>query len=76
MLVNSKSAPVIGRVCMDQTMIDAGVAPDLAIGDEVVVIGSQGGQSISVDEIAHKTNTISYEVLTGVSDRVQRVFYN
>jgi alanine racemase len=74
MLVNGASVPVVGRVCMDQTMIDVGDAPDVAIGDEVVVMGSQGEQSIGVDEIAHKINTISYEILTGVSDRVQRVY--
>jgi alanine racemase len=74
MLINGISVPVIGRVCMDQTMIDAGGVPDIAAGDEVVVIGSQGGVSISVDEIAHMINTISYEVFTGVSDRVQRIY--
>jgi alanine racemase len=74
MLIHGASAPVIGRVCMDQTMLDVGHVPDTAIGDEVVVIGSQGDQFIIVDEIAHKINTISYEVLTGVSDRVQRVY--
>jgi alanine racemase len=74
MLVSGVSAPVIGRVCMDQTMIDAGNAPDVAVGDEVVVIGSQGDQFVGVDEIANKINTISYEILTGVSDRVQRVY--
>ncbi|MCU0597657.1 MAG: alanine racemase [Desulfobacterales bacterium] len=74
MLVNGASAPVIGRVCMDQTMIDVGDAREALVGDEVVVIGTQGVQSIGVDEIAHKIHTISYEVLTGVSDRVQRIY--
>jgi alanine racemase len=75
-LVNGISAPVVGRVCMDQIMIDAGGAPDVSIGDEVVIIGSQGDQCIGVDEIATRIRTISYEVLTGVSDRVQRVYVN
>jgi alanine racemase len=59
---------------MDQTMIDVGDAREALVGDEVVVIGTQGVQSIGVDEIAHKIHTISYEVLTGVSDRVQRIY--
>jgi alanine racemase len=74
MLIHGASAPVIGRVCMDQTMLDVGHVPDAAIGDEVVIIGSQGEQSIGVDEIAHKISSISYEVLTGVSDRVHRIY--
>jgi alanine racemase len=76
MLVNGTSVPVIGRVCMDQTMIDAGRAPEVAVGDEVVVIGAQGDESIGVDEIAHQINTISYETLTCISDRVQRIYFN
>ncbi len=74
MIVHGRIAPVVGRVCMDQTMIDVGNVQDVSIGDEVVVIGTQGEQSITVDEIAHAAQTISYEILTGISDRVQRVY--
>jgi alanine racemase len=74
MLIHGRSAPIIGRVCMDQTMIDVGHVPDVTVGDEVVVFGVQGNAAISVDEISNDINTISYEVLTSVSDRVQRIY--
>jgi len=74
MLVRGQSAPVIGRVCMDLTMLDVSDIVDARLGDEVVVIGSQGNESVTADEVARKTNTIGYEVVTVVSDRVRRVY--
>jgi alanine racemase len=74
MLVRGQSAPVIGRVCMDLTMLDVSDVVDARLGDEVVVIGSQGNESVTADEVARKTNTIGYEVVTAVSDRVRRVY--
>lgn len=74
MLVCNRLAPVIGRICMDQTMLDVGEIPDVAMGDEVVVFGPHEKLSIGADNIAKHINTISYEVLTGVSDRVSRVY--
>jgi alanine racemase len=74
MLVRGISAPVMGRVCMDQTMLDVTDIPGVRLGDEVVVIGSQGNESVTADELARKTKTISYEVVTAVSERVARVY--
>ncbi len=74
MLVRNRLAPVIGRVCMDQTMLDVGEIPDVAVGDEVVVFGPHENLSVGADNIAELTNTISYEVLAGVSERVSRVY--
>jgi len=74
MLVNNRLAPVIGRICMDQTMLDVGGIPDMAVGDEVVVFGFHENLSVGADNIAKDINTISYEVLTGISDRVPRVY--
>lgn len=74
MLVHGQRAPIIGRVCMDLTMIDVGHIPEAKIEDEVVVFGHQGNASISADEIAKATNTINYEVVTRISDRVPRVY--
>lgn len=74
MMIAGRLAPVIGRVCMDQTMLDVGCLPDVRVGDEVVVLGSQGNSPIAVDEIAKYLNTISYEILTGISHRVARIY--
>ena len=74
MLVHGQKAPITGRVCMDLTMIDVGHIPEVEIEDEVVVFGHQGNASISADEIAEFTNTINYEVVTRISDRVPRVY--
>lgn len=74
MLVRGRLAPVAGRVCMDQTMLDVGQIPDVAVGDEVVVFGPHKTLPIGADRIAEHINTISYEVLTGISDRVPRVY--
>lgn len=62
-LVRGKRVPIIGRVCMDQTMIDATNLPQVEIGDEVVLWGRQGQEEITVEEIADKIKTINYEVV-------------
>ncbi len=74
MLVHGQKAPIIGRVCMDLTMIDVGHIPEVKIEDEVVIFGHQGSASISADEIAELTGTINYEVVTRILDRVPRVY--
>lgn len=74
MLVHGKRAPVVGRVCMDLTMLDVGHIPGTRVGDEVVVFGRQGGAVLHVDEIAKATHTINYEVVTAISERVPRVY--
>jgi alanine racemase len=75
-LIKGNRAPVAGTVCMDLTMVDvtdiAGVQP----GDEVVLLGRQGDQEITADELAGWTNTISYEILTSISARVPRIYQN
>jgi len=74
MLVSGQRAPIIGRVCMDQTMIDVGHLPEVAIEDEVVVFGNQGDASITVDEIAAGLDTINYEIVSALTARVPRVY--
>ena len=74
MLVRNRLSPVIGRICMDQTMLDVGEIPDVAMGDEVVVFGPHENLPVGANYIASKINTISYEILTGVSGRVPRVY--
>jgi Alr-MurF fusion protein len=73
-LVRGQRAPVIGRVCMDMLMLDVTHILGVEAGDEVVLMGGQGDDFISVEEIAGLCGTISYEVLTGISQRVRRVY--
>jgi alanine racemase len=69
-MVNSKPAPVIGNICMDMTMIDI-TGIEAEEGDEVIIFG----ETNTLSEIARKLRTIPYEVLTGISERVKRVYY-
>jgi alanine racemase len=73
-LVRGKRAPIAGRVCMDLTMIDVTDIANVQPGDEVVLLGGQGGGEISADEMAGWANTISYEIFTSISARVPRIY--
>lgn len=72
-LVHGRRVPVIGRVCMDQIMVDVTEVPGAAVGDEVVLYGRQGVGMIRIEEIAGLLGTISYEVVCALSKRVPRV---
>lgn len=73
-IVADKLVPVIGRICMDQCMIDVTECENLNIGDEVIVMGDKNGISINADYYASLLGTISYEILCMVSKRVPRVY--
>ena len=73
-LIKGKRAPVAGRVCMDTIMADVTDIPDVNYKSEVVLIGRQGNEHISADDIAEKIGTIPYEVLTSIGARVKRVY--
>ena len=73
-LVRGVRASIAGRVCMDMCMLDVTEVPGVCEGDEVVLLGKQGDQRITADELAVKTGTIAYEVLCGISGRVPRVY--
>ena len=73
MLVRGRRAPIVGSVCMDMTMIDV-TGTDVAPGDEVVIIGTQGSESLDVREIAGAIGTIPYELLCRVGARIERVY--
>jgi alanine racemase len=73
MLVRGRRAPIVGSVCMDMTMIDV-TGTDVAPGDEVVILGQQGSESLDVREIAASIGTIPYELLCRVGARIERVF--
>ncbi|MFH1904559.1 MAG: alanine racemase [bacterium] len=72
-LIKGKRAPIVGRVCMDQSIIDVSKIPEVCVGDEVVLIGIQKQERISVEEIAEKTGTIPNEIFCMISKRVPRV---
>jgi alanine racemase len=74
MLVGGRRVPIVGRVCMDLIMLDLGPAATAAAGDEVVIIGRQGGAVVSADEIADLLETINYEVVFTNATRVPRVY--
>jgi alanine racemase len=74
MLAGGRRVPVVGRVCMDLTMLDVGAVPDVGVGDEVVIFGRQGRETISADEIAAALGTINYEIVCGLTARVPRVY--
>ena len=71
--INGKIAPIAGRVCMDQFMVDVSEIPNVKIGDEVILFGSD---KISIDDAAKHLQTINYEVTCLISDRVSRIFKN
>jgi alanine racemase len=73
-LVKGQRAPLLGRVSMDQSSIDVTNIPDVKVGDEVVIIGSQGSETISAEDVAAKLGTINYEVMCGLAARVTRVY--
>ncbi len=76
MLIGGGSYPIVGRVCMDQTMIDLGPErPRVVVGDEVVLLGSSGDEEITVTELADLMGTITYEVTCLVAPRVARLHF-
>ncbi len=73
-LVNGHFANVVGNICMDQSMIDVSHIDNINIGDEVIIFGSDGNNTITVDSVAHLLGTINYEVVCSVSRRVPRAY--
>ena len=74
MLVGGVRVPVVGRVCMDLTMLDVGAVPAPRIEDEVVIFGRQNDAAISADDLACALGTIDYEVVCDLTQRVERVY--
>ncbi len=76
MIICGKYAPVVGSVCMDQTMLDVSQIPEAKEGDIVTVFGRDGDAFVSVDEVAMLAGTINYEIICAVSRRVPRCYYH
>jgi alanine racemase len=75
-LIRGRRAPVVGAVCMDLTMVDLTDVPQAQVGDEVILWGSSGDEIISVNDVARLAQTISYEMLCTVGQRVARKYLN
>ena len=73
-LIHGKKAPILGRICMDQMMVDVTDIPDTQIGDRVVLVGTDGEETITVEQIAAAAGSFNYEFICGVSRRVPRYY--
>jgi alanine racemase len=73
LLVRSQLAPLVGRISMDQSVIDVTEIPDVVPGDEVVILGRQGDEVITSFDHARASGTIPWEVFTRISERVRRI---
>jgi alanine racemase len=74
MLAGGRRVPVVGRVCMDLTMLDVGAVPSPRVEDEVVIFGRQGDETITADDLARALGTINYEIVCDLTPRVARVY--
>lgn len=75
-LIHGQKAPILGRVCMDQLMVDVTDIPDVVPGDTVTLIGRDGDACITVEEIAAAADSFNYEFVCGISRRVPRIYHH
>ena len=73
-IIRGVKAPIVGRVCMDQFMVDVTNIPGVQPGDIVTIFGTDGEETITADEVAAKAQTIGYELVCGIAPRVPRVY--
>ena len=73
-LLKGKRVPVVGRICMDMCMIDVTEVPDAKVGDVVTIFGTDGDQSLLVEDMARTLDTIPYELLCGINKRTPRIY--
>ena len=73
-IIRGMKAPIVGRICMDQFMVDVSHIPGVCTGDVVTIFGTDGEVTITADEVAEKARTIGYELVCGIAPRVPRVY--
>ena len=73
-LIRGQKAPILGRICMDQMMVDVTHIPGAAVGDQVTLVGSDGGETIAMEEISAQADSFNYEFVCGISRRVPRLY--
>lgn len=72
-LLGGRRAPIIGRICMDQTLVDVTDLPAVQPGDEAILIGSAGQETITAYDLARQTDTITNEILSQLGTRLERI---
>lgn len=75
-MINGYKAPIVGRICMDQTLVDVTDVPNVKMGDKVTLIGRSGELYHSADDMANDLGTIGYEIICNITKRVQRFYVN
>jgi alanine racemase len=73
-LLRGSRCPLLGRVTMDQIVVDATEAGDIRPGEEAVIVGSQGSETIAAEDLAAQADTIAWDILTGIKGRVARIY--
>ena len=73
-LIRGRRAPIIGRICMDQLMVDVTHIPGVTEGDRVTLVGRDGDAEITIEQIAAKADSFNYEFVCGISRRVPRIY--
>ena len=73
-LIHGQKAPILGRICMDQMMVDVTHIPGVQVGDRVTLVGSDGGETIAMEEISAQADSFNYEFVCGISRRVPRLY--
>jgi len=73
-LIHGKRAPILGRICMDQMMVDVTDIPDVHVNDRVVLVGKSGDEEITMEQIAAVADSFNYEFVCGISRRVPRIY--
>ena len=76
MLIEKKSAPIVGRVCMDQFMVDITDIPEAKLLDEVVLLGADGDERITLEELGSLSGRFNYEFACGLGNRIPRLYYS
>ena len=73
-LIRGKKAPILGRICMDQMMVDVTAVPGVQVGDQVTLVGTDGEEAITMEEISARADSFNYEFVCGISRRVPRLY--
>ena len=73
-LIRGKKAPILGRICMDQLMVDVTDIPDVTLDDTVTLVGRDGDEEITMEQIAAAADSFNYEFVCGISRRVPRIY--
>ena len=74
-LIGGKRAPILGRVCMDQFMVDVTEIPDVQVGTPVTLVGTDGNETLSMEEVSGLAHSFNYELPCRIARRVPRVYY-